>query len=207
VLAEAYASGYRNQEAIAEYEQTLQMAPRQPGLHEDLADQYWITGQLDKAAEGYRRELGIDPYAVTSMFKLGSLLVLHEKPEEGVQLLRSVLRADSSLSDARYYLATGLAAIDKNEEAVHEFEAAIAADPKADRAMSSYYKLAQVYRKLHKGDEAKSALESFQRMRAEVKAHQESRAAQLVRNRSALPVADLEISDDVAKHGAEAAKQ
>jgi tetratricopeptide (TPR) repeat protein len=199
VLAEAYAGGYRNQEAIGEYELALQMAPRQPGLHEDLADQYWITGQLDKAAEGYRQELGIDPYAVSAMYKLGSLMVLHDKPEEGVQLLRDALRADSSLSDARYYLGTGLAALDKNEDAVHEFEAAIAADPKADRAMSSYYKLAQVYRKLHKGDEARAALENFQRMRAEVKAHQESRAAQLVRNRAELPVADPEISADVAK--------
>jgi len=199
VLAEAYASGYRNQEAIAEYEQALQMAPRQPGLHEDLADQYWITGQLDKAGEGYRQELVIDPYAVTSKYKLGSLLVLHDEPEEGVQLLRSALKADSSLIDARYYLGTGLAALEENEDAIHEFEAAIAADPKADRAMSSYYKLAQVYRKLHKGDEAKSALESFQRMRAEVRAHQESRTAQLVRNRSALPVTDPEISSDVAR--------
>jgi len=199
VLAEAYASGYRNQEAIGEYELAVQMSPRQPGLHEDLADQYWVTGQLDKAAEEYRQELQIDTYAVSATYKLGSLLVLHEKPEEGVQLLRSALRADSSLSDARYYLGTGLAALDKNEDAVHEFEAAIAADPKADRAMSSYYKLSQVYRKLHKGDEARAALENFQRMRAEVKAHQESRAAQLVRNRTELPVADPENSVDVAK--------
>jgi tetratricopeptide (TPR) repeat protein len=199
VLAEAYASGYRNQEAIGEYELTVQIAPWQPGLHEDLADQYWITGQIDKAEEGYRQELQIDPYAVTAMFKLGSLLVLHDKPEEGVQLLRNALRADSSLSDARYYLGTGLAALDKNEDAVHEFEAAIAADPNADRAMSSYYKLAQVYRKLHKGDEARAALENFQRMRAEVKSQQESRATHLVRNRAELPVADPENSADVAK--------
>lgn len=192
VLAEAYAKGYRNQEAISEYELAVKMAPREPGLHEDLADQYWIVGQNNKAADFYREELKIDPYSVSAMYKLGSLLVLHDQAQEGVELLQAALRADPSLSDAHYYLGTGLTALNRNNDAVQQFQAAIAADPKADRAMSSYYKLAQVYRRLHETDEARAALDNFQRMRADVKARQDSRTAEIVRSRTELPVSNPE---------------
>jgi tetratricopeptide (TPR) repeat protein len=199
VLAEAYAGGFRNQEAIAEYEIAVKMAPRQPGLHEDLADQYWIAGQIDKAAEGYQQELQIDPYAASAMYKLGALSVQHDKPQQGVEMLDHALKVDPNLSDAHYYLGSGLAALEKDEDAVREYQLAIAADPKADRAMSSWYKLAQVYRRLHRGDEAKAALDNFQQMRSQVKARQDSRTAQIVRNRSELPVADPDQGGDQAK--------
>jgi TolA-binding protein len=82
--------------------------------------------------------------------------------------------------------------LDRDQEAAHEFELAIAADPSNDRAMSAYYKLAQVDRKLHKTQEAQAALENFQRMRAEVKELQDRKSAQLVRKRTELPVEDPE---------------
>ena len=55
VLAEAYAQATRNQQAISELELAVKIAPRQPGLHEELADQYWVVGDLDKAARLPRR--------------------------------------------------------------------------------------------------------------------------------------------------------
>ena len=188
VLGEAYAQAYRNQEAIDEFELAVKMAPKQPGLHEELGDQDWITGQLDKATEAYREELRIDPSAVSAMYKLGSLLTQGQNPAEGVQLLRSALRLDSSLSDAHYYLGVGLMGTDQNEDAAHEFQLAIAADPSSDRAMSAYYKLSQVDRKLDRTTEARAALGSFERMRANVKERQDRKAAQLVRKRTDLPV-------------------
>jgi tetratricopeptide (TPR) repeat protein len=195
VLGEAYAQGYRNQDAISEFELAIRMAPRQPGLHEELGDQNWVAGHLDAAAQAYREELHVDPDASTAMYKLGSLLVQQDQgAQEGVELLRAALRLDPSLSDAHYYMGIGLVGTNKDENAIGEFQAAIAADPKGDRAMTSYYKLSQVYRKLHKTEEAQAALENFQRMRAEVKQRQDSKAAQLVRKRSELPVDDQEAS-------------
>ncbi len=196
VLAEAYAQAYRTQEAIDEFEIAVRMVPRQPGLHEELADQYWAAGQLDKAAGRYREELAIDPRSVSTQYKLGSLLVLEQKqaqnPTEGVQLLRDALKADPSLSDAHYYLGTGLMGIDRDQDAIGEFQRAIAADPNDDRAMTSYYKLAQIYRKLHETHEAQTAMQDFQRMRAQVKARQVQKSAQIVRKRTELPVDDPE---------------
>ncbi len=192
VLAEAYAQAYRNQEAIFEFGVAVKMAPHQPGLHEELADQYWVTGQLDKAADSYREELRIDSYADSSMYKLGSLLVLNQNPEEGVKLLRDALRADPSLSDAHYYLASGLMSLGQDTDAIHEFELAIAADPANNRAMSAYYKLAQLYRKEHDTPNAQTAMQNFLRMKAQSKAQQDRYDAQVVRKRTELPVADPE---------------
>lgn len=192
VLAEAYAQAYRNQEAINELEIAVKMAPQQPGLHEELADQFWIVGQLDKAAAAYREELRIDPYAASSMYKLGSLLVLSQKPAEGVQLLRNALRTDPSLADAHYYLGSGLLILQQDQEAIHEFEQAIAADPGNNRAMTSYYKLAQIYRSMHDTQDERAAMQNFLRMRARKKEQQDLYNAEVLRKRTELPVADPE---------------
>jgi Tfp pilus assembly protein PilF len=190
VLAEAYAQSYQNDDAIKEFALAVQMAPRQPGLHEELGDQEWIVGHLDKAADAYREELRIDPNAVTAMYKLGSLLVQNQNAAEGVEFLRSALHHDSTLSDAHYYLGIGLLGSGHEEDAIGEFKQAITADPASDRAMTSWYKLAQVYRQQHNTTEAQAALENFQRMRAAVKERQDSKTAQLVRKRTELPVED-----------------
>jgi tetratricopeptide (TPR) repeat protein len=188
VLAEAYAKATRNQQAIAELEMAVKIAPRQPGLHEELADQYWVVGDLDKATAVYHEELSIDPYATSSKYKLGSLLALSQNPAEGVSLLRDALHADPSLTDAHYYLGVGLAAIDQPTEAIGEFNQAISADPKNDRAISAWFRLAQVYRKLHQNDDAQAAMQNFLRLRAESKAVHDDRAAQIARKRTELPV-------------------
>jgi len=190
VLAEAYAQAYRNQEAIGEFELAARIAPSQPGLHEELGDQDWIVGKLDAAAQAYREELRIDPLNVTAMYKLGSLQVQNQNPADGVQLLGEALRRDPSLSDAHYYLGSGLLSLDRTPDAVREFQLAIAGDPSSDRAMSAYYKLAQAYRQLHQTQAAQEAMQNFQRMRGQVKERQDSRAAQIVRKRTELPVDD-----------------
>ena len=192
VLAEANAQAYRTQEAISEFELAIKMAPRQPGLHEELADQYWIAGQMDKVADTYREELRIDPHAVSAMYKVGSFLVWTGDPTQGIVFLRSVLREDASFADAHYYLGDGLAETDHDQEAIHEFELAIKADPSSDRAMSAYYKLSQEYRKLHRLPEAQAALASFQQLKAQRKLRQEQKSAQIVRKRTELPVDDPE---------------
>lgn len=192
VLAEAYAQGYRNQDAVSEFQIAVKMAPHQPGLHEELADQFWIVGQLGQAADAYRQELAVDPQAVSARYKLGSLLVLNRNPAEGVELLRAVLREDPALSDAHYYLGRGLLGLNQDQEAIEQLKLAIAADPSNDRAMSSYYQLAQAYRSLHDMQNAKTAMQKFLGMRAQVKRLQDQHSAQIARKRDELPVDDPE---------------
>jgi tetratricopeptide (TPR) repeat protein len=194
VLGEAYAQSYRNQESIDEFELAVKMAPHQAGLHEELADQYWVVGNMEKAEADYREELAIDAYATTAKYKLGSLLVLHQGAAEGVKLLRDALQADPGLSDAHYYLGTGLVAADERQQAIQEFQLAIAADPKNDRAMLAYYKLAMLYRGMNDKADEESAMQNFMRMRTEEKQRQDNHSAQVARSRSELPVEDPELA-------------
>jgi superkiller protein 3 len=192
VLGEAYAQAHRNEEAIFEFKSAGQMAPTQPGLHEELGDQEWIAAHQDDAAAEYRKELEIDPNSASSMYKLGCLLVRNQNPGEGVQFLRQALKADPTLSDAHFYLGDGLMDLNQDREAIGEFELAIAADPANDRAMSSYYKLSQVYHKLHDSQQAHDAMQNFLRMRAASEARHDSVAANVVHKRTELPVEDPE---------------
>lgn len=192
VLAEADAQAYRTGDAIAQYEIAVKAAPRLAGLHESLGDQYWISGAQDKAAAAYKAELDIDPADTVARFKLGCLDVMHGGAAEGVALLRQVLLQDPSLSDAHYCLGNGLSELDRNEEAVAEYELAVAANPGGDRAISSYYRLSQAYRKLRRLEEARTALASYQRLKAQTQARLDTRSAQIVRKRSQLPVDEPE---------------
>jgi len=200
VLAESAAEAFRAEEAISQYETAIKLAPRQSGLHESLGDQYWTSGNLDKAAEAYKAELEIDPTDTMAKFKLGSLDVVHVNSAEGIPLLRQALQEDPTLRDAHYYLGDGLLDLDQDAEAAHEYELAIAVDPTDDRAMTSYYRLAQAYKKLHRTDDAREALANYQRLKAQTQARQDSRRAQIVRKRSQLPVDDSDkLPDSVDK--------
>ena len=85
-----------------------------------------------------------------------------------------------------------MAETDRQQDAIHEFELAIAADPTNDRAMVAYYKLSLVYRALHKTPEAQAALQNFQRLRAQTKARVDKKSAEIGRKRAELPVDDPE---------------
>jgi hypothetical protein len=58
--------------------------------------------------------------------------------------------------------------------------------------MSAYYRLSQLYRDRHDTANAQTAMQNFLRMRAQNKVHQTQVAAQVVRKRTELPVADPE---------------
>jgi tetratricopeptide (TPR) repeat protein len=190
MLAESAAEAFRSEEAIQQYQLAIQAAPRQPGLHEGLADQYWTAGNMDKAAAAYQAELEIDPTDALAKFKLGSLYVVRSNSAEGVPLLRQAIQEDPGLRDAHYYLGNGLLNMGQAEEAVHEYELAIAPDPGDDRAMTSYYRLSQAYKRLNRMEDSRAALSNYLKIRDQTRARQASRSAQIARKRSQLPVND-----------------
>jgi len=96
------------------------------------------------------------------------------------------------MNDAHYYLANGLMDTGNAQQAIQEFDRAIAADPANNRAMSSYYKLALLYRRLNNTQAEQAAMQNFLRMKNQAAAEKENYTAQVVRDRATLPVADPE---------------
>ena len=70
--------------AINEFKIAIQMAPREPGLHEELGNLYWKTGKLDEAQQAYEQELQLDPHSAVAMYRLGSLLCERNQPKKAV---------------------------------------------------------------------------------------------------------------------------
>jgi tetratricopeptide (TPR) repeat protein len=174
VLAQADSEADRDMDAIAEYKAAIKDAPGQPGLHEELATEYWKSGKLDEAEAEYTQELAIDPHSLLATYKLGSLRVDRGKPQEGKPLIEAALKENQSLPNAYYYLGRAEMQLGNNPAAVDDFKRAVAAsntDP--DIAEQAYYQLSQIYRRLHQTEEAQAALANFLRLKQEATEHQQ----------------------------------
>lgn len=175
VLAQAAAEADRDTDAIAEYQAAIKGAPGQPGLHEELGTEYWKSGKLDEAEKEYSQELEIDPHSILATYKLGSLRVERGSPKEGRPLIEAALKENQNLPNAYYYLGRSELQLGNDQAAVADFNRAVAAtntDPEI--AQQAYYQLSQLYRRLHKPDEAQAALANFLKLKQEATEHQQA---------------------------------
>ncbi|MEY2413656.1 MAG: hypothetical protein QOD84_2262, partial [Acidobacteriaceae bacterium] len=149
--------------------------PEQPGLNEELGTQYWNNGEMEKAEAAYGRELEIDPESILAQYKLGSIRIERAKPREGKPLVEAALRQSPKLRDAQYYLGRADMQIGNDQAAVEEFKSAISGDTDPEIVQQAYYQLAQVYRRLHRTQEAQEALAVFQKLKNEASENQQKR--------------------------------
>jgi tetratricopeptide (TPR) repeat protein len=170
VLAQAYATGDRQVDAIAEYNEAIRLAPRETGLHLELGDVYYAASQPENAEAEYAAELKLDPNSIAAMYKLGSL---RGKAGEAIQLLQAALAKDPAFADAYYYLGRAQDATGDQEKSVLALKRAIECKPSNDTLQRSYYQLSRVYRKLHQDNEAKLALARFQELKQQSDADQQ----------------------------------
>lgn len=174
VLAQAAAQSDRDMDAIAEYQVAIKGAPTQPGLHEELATEYWKSGKLDEAEAEYKQELAIDPHSLLATYKLGSLRVDRGKPQEGEPLIESALKQNQSLPNAYYYLGRAQMLLGNDSAAVDDFKrAVIAPNTEPDIVQQTYYQLSQIYRRQHKPAESQEALNNFLRLKQQATEHQQ----------------------------------
>jgi tetratricopeptide (TPR) repeat protein len=173
VLAEAFAESDRHAQAVAEYLAAIKLAPGEPELCENLGREYWKGSQLDLAEAQFAKEVELDPDNPMALYYLGSLHVERDHPDEGVPLLRKALELDPSIADANYYLGRGEMATKDVDDAVVHFKKAIelaasAKESGADLAERSWYQLAIGYRRLQRPEEARAALDEFQKLKQQM---------------------------------------
>jgi tetratricopeptide (TPR) repeat protein len=174
VLAQAASEADRDMDAIAEYQAAIKGAPGQPGLHEELATEYWKSGKLDEAEAEYTQELAIDPHSLLATYKLGSLRVDRGKPQEGKPLIEAALTENQNLPNAYYYLGRSEMQLGNDPAAVDDFKRAVAeANTDPEIAEQAYYQLSKLYRRLHQTEEAQAALANFLRLKQEASEHQQ----------------------------------
>lgn len=165
VLAQAYAESGRHSEAIAEYKVALQKAPGQPGLHEELGSEYLITEKVDEAEQEFAAEVKGDPENAFALFKLGAAQIEKGKAEEGKASIESALKRNPRLQNASYYLGRAEMQLGRNEQAISALNRATTSDSDPEIVEQAWYQLGVVYRRLHRLDEARQAMATFQKLK------------------------------------------
>jgi tetratricopeptide (TPR) repeat protein len=167
VLGQADAEADRTSDAIGEYKLAVERATGKQGLHEELADLYWVSGKMELADANYAQELAIDPHSMTTLYKLGSLRVIVGQPQQALPLLEQTIQMEPTFESAYYYL--GRAQVDLGQDAAGIANLQRASMAKGDLTLNTlaFYQLARVYRRMHRTDEASAALARFRTLRDE----------------------------------------
>jgi tetratricopeptide (TPR) repeat protein len=161
--AQIAAEADQRERAIQEYLAAIKIAPKQADLYEELGEEYRKTGALDLAEKAYAEQLALTPGNPVAMYNLGSVRVDRAQEQTGVPLLEQVVKIYDAPTVADYYLGRGLAAEGKNDQAVVSLQRATQVTGEVQR--QAWYELGQLYRKMGKSADARSALEKYQQLR------------------------------------------
>jgi tetratricopeptide (TPR) repeat protein len=168
VLAQASSDADRPMEAIAEYQDAIKLAPKQPGLHEELGTEYWKAGKLELAEVALQEELEINPNNVLARYKLGTLEVERQEGAKGKELIEGAMHQDPSLKNSSYYLGRAEMELGNYAAAAESLERTVSAtglDP--ELVQQAWYQLGTAYRRLHRTEDAQKAFATFQRLKDE----------------------------------------
>jgi tetratricopeptide (TPR) repeat protein len=174
VLAQSFLDADRFDDAVKECEEAIRLKPNEPGLHQQLGDIYDRQNNLEMADAEYRNELKIDPHNAAVMYSLAVVSIERSKPADAVDLLSEALRRAPGSVEAHYQLGRAEAQLGQNDSAAVNFAAVVANPKSVDSEMlrQSYYQLAQLYRRLHRPEESRAALDSFARLKQQADTEQ-----------------------------------
>jgi tetratricopeptide (TPR) repeat protein len=148
--------------AVREFQSALAMKPNDSELFFGLGKAYLKAGRIADASEQFQMALKLDPFDPSVTYSVGLCHYLNREPEKAVLFLRRAISQDPNLLVAREQLGRVLVMQGQHAEAVPELEAALPVDNDG----SLHYLLYVCYRKFHKSEKAKAALEASEQIRA-----------------------------------------
>jgi tetratricopeptide (TPR) repeat protein len=175
VLAQANAEADRHVEAIAEYEAAIKLAPTQPGLHEELGSEYRNANRIPEAEQAFQRELEIDPNNVLARYKLGALAVEQGDGAKAKQLIEEALKQKPGLIHSDYNLGRAELLLGNDALASAHFERATQTDTDPEVVEQAWYQLGTAYRRMHRAEEARNAMQMFQKLKDQESERSQSR--------------------------------
>ncbi len=167
VLAQANAEADRHVDAIAEYEAAIKLAPRQPGLHEELGTEYRSVNKIPEAEAAFQKEIELDPHNVLATYKLGAIEVEKGDGAKGKELIDAAQKERPNLVNLYYNLGRAEMLLGNDVAAASCFERAVKADTDQEVIEQAWYQLGTVYRRLHRMDEARNAMATYQQLKDE----------------------------------------
>ena len=167
VIAERLINEGDVQGAMVHYRKALEIDPRLPGVHYELAEAILedalsdaqAQAEAEKEVEAAARMEG-DTAKVECL--LGRIALLHSDQDQAFAHYSRAYALDSVDVEAQIGLAKTLVIMEKPEEALKYLRMAVQADPLNAEA---HYRLATVYRKLGRTEEAAKELHLFQEIK------------------------------------------
>jgi tetratricopeptide (TPR) repeat protein len=167
VLAQANAEAERHVDAISEYETAVKLAPTQPGLHEELGSEYRNVNKIPEAEAAFRTELEIDPHNVLATYKLGAIEIEKGDAAKGKELIEAAQRERPGLLHLDYNLGRAEMLLGNDAAAASHFEKTVKSDSDPEVLEQAWYQLGTTYRRLHRIDEARTAMATYQQLKDE----------------------------------------
>jgi pentatricopeptide repeat protein len=149
--------------AIANSRQALQLDPRLPGLHFELAEMLYSSSDraLQAQAEGeFKAALAVNPSDEKAELGLGDIAAKRGDLKEAASYDRRALQLRPDDSDAEKDLAKVLISMNQPQEAQELLERAIRTDPTDDVA---HFRLSTLYRQQGRTEDAKRELAQYQK--------------------------------------------
>ncbi len=167
VLAQANAEADRHVDAIAEYEAAIKLAPTQAGLHEELGSEYLQANKIAEAETAFQQELEINPHNVLAVYKRGVIGVLKGDGAKAKRLIQEAQRERPGLLHLDYNLGRAEMLLGNDTAAMTNFESAVKSDTDPEVITQAWYQLGTIYRRLHRMDDARNALATYQQLKDE----------------------------------------
>lgn len=165
VMAQADAEAERHLDAIAEYEAAINLAPTQPGLHEELGTEYRNANKIPEAEAAFQKELEIDPHNVLARYKLGAIEVEKGDGAKGKELIEAAQKEKPGLVHIDYNLGRAEMLLGNDAAAAADFERCVKVDTDQQVVEKAWFQLGTAYRRLHRMEEARGAMDKYQALK------------------------------------------
>ena len=116
-----------------------------------LGRAFWDKGQLDDAVRCYRKAVRLDLNDAASLLDLSAALLRKHDPEAALAAIQRAIALDPASSNAHHTLGLVLDRMNRHDEAMSEYEKAIAMAAKDGAPYAAYYN-SRGYARLRRGD-------------------------------------------------------
>lgn len=151
--------------AIASLRRAVAADPKLAGLHFELAEALHVspnTADREQATAEYRLAVQLNPQDAQAKTRLADLLSDNSAWKDAGALYESALKLDPANADAAIGLARVASETGDDAKAVPLLQQAIAEDPSN---MLAHFRLSSVYRKLHRTEDARREIATYQKLR------------------------------------------
>ena len=167
VIAQRLINAGDAESAVEHYKKALEIDPRLPGVHFELAQTILQSAQSKSAAQDEAEKeletaLTVDGDSASLECELGAIAMLRADTQNAYSHYTRALAIDPGSTQAQLAMGQILMTMEKPQEARKYLEMAVKADPLNETA---HYRLAVAYKRLQMPDQAQKELHLFQEIK------------------------------------------